>query len=105
MFAASAATTRSEPGHPRAVEKRFEPRTLCRGAIRLRPSQPPCVEIYGELMDVSDSGFRASYKGVPLHPATAVQFVHQFFQGNARVAWSRLIAGQAESGFQVIRDG
>jgi len=88
----------------RAVENRFEPRTLCRGSIRLRPSQPPFGEILGEMMDVSDSGFRASYKGVPLNPATEVEFVHQFFQGNARVAWSQSIAGRTESGFQVIRD-
>ncbi len=96
--------TRSDAAPRRTVEQRFEPRTLCRGAIRLRPARFRDAEIDGDLMDVSDSGFRVSYKGTPLLPTTEVQFVHQFFQGSARVAWSRTISGRVESGFQVIRD-
>ena len=102
MFGVSVLTR--DPVPRQTAEHRLEPRTLCRGAIRLRPTRFSDAEIHGDLMDVSDSGFRASYKGAPLLPATEVQFVHQFFQGNARVAWSRTISGRVESGFQVIRD-
>jgi hypothetical protein len=105
MLVAALNETRIHPGIGRTCELRFEARTLCRGEIRLLLTEDQLrTEIVGELMDVSDSGFRACYKGDPLLPDSQVQFVHKFFRGNARVVWSRSVAGQLESGFRVVRD-
>lgn len=84
------------------TESRWESRTLCEGRVRffLEGRYAACL---GDLVDVSNNGFRASHTEPSLNPGTEVEFVHMLFRGRARVMWSRLAEGQMESGFLIVR--
>ena len=85
------------------TESRRESRTFCEGRVRffLEGRYAACL---GDLVDVSNNGFRASHTEPAMNPGTEVDFVHTFFRGRARVMWSRLADGQMESGFLIVRE-
>lgn len=85
------------------AENRRESRTLCKGKVRFFLEGSYSAS-HGELIDVSNNGFRAAHNLESLNPGVEVEFVHTFFRGKARVMWSRADGGQVESGFLIIRE-
>jgi hypothetical protein len=86
------------------VENRREPRSFCDGEVRLVLDDPDAREIVGEMVDVSNQGFRASHRDWGIAFGREVRFTHRFFRGRARVVWSRALDGLIESGFAILRD-
>lgn len=85
------------------VDHRKEPRFVCRGDVRITATEPSLRQIDAELLDISNHGFRTSYSAEMLSPGTEVSFHHRFFQGKARVMWSRHLPDRNESGCMVLR--
>ena len=85
------------------LDKRTEPRFVCRGKVRLN-LRSGGAELKGELVDMSANGFRVSFT----HPApatgTEVEFNHQFFHGRARIMWTLEAEDRFEAGCMVLRD-
>src|SRR5262245_32147836 len=88
---------------PCLVNNRREVRTVCQGEVQFFVENESSG-ITGELVDVSSSGFRASYREGSLSQGTEVRFRHRFFHGRARVVWSNKVLQSTESGFLVLRD-
>jgi hypothetical protein len=89
------------PGH----EKRKEPRRKAEGAVRVRFANPQPVDIEGQLMDLSPSGFRMAHTCVSLTAGQVVDFAHIEAVGRARVMWNRVLAERVETGFLVVAAG
>jgi hypothetical protein len=85
-------------------DNRREGRTVCQGEIYLSRADDSGGELLAEVLDVSSSGFRASYREPLLPIGTEVLFRHKFFQGRARVMWSSPVLNATHSGFLVVRD-
>jgi hypothetical protein len=87
------------------VHQRRERRVACRGNVQIT-LESACRSngklVGGELMDVSAHGFRVRHQGLKLRPGTVVRFEHPFLVGRARVAWTSMLAGRPQSGFQVL---
>ena len=56
-------------------------------------------DVHGQLVDVSDSGFRMSHSEASFEPGQVVQFAHTETRGQARVIWNRINQGRVETGF------
>ena len=83
-------------------EQRKEPRRRAQGGVRVWFANPQRVEIEGQLVDLSDSGFRMSHACAQLEAGQTVQFSHPEAAGQARVIWNRIVSGGVESGFLVV---
>lgn len=84
-------------------ERRHEPRIPASGLVRLSVGggwQPRHVA--GVLLDTSAHGFRAAHDYAGLSAGQEVDFEHEGRRGRARVAWTRVAEGKAESGFFVL---
>lgn len=79
-------------------ERRTEPRHDAQGQVMVT-DEATGVCMIGELIDTSDSGFRASFNLPAPTSGTTYRFEHPFASGKARVVWSRIIEGAAEAGF------
>lgn len=92
-------------GRPRVsqheVDKRREIRRPGRGSVHLRWDGPGSHEIRGQLVDVSDGGFRMLHDCTALISGQVVEFRHVEGQGQARVVWTRILASEVETGFVV----
>jgi hypothetical protein len=97
------AATMGKLGWP-VIDQRREPRSVCRGEIRITLDKPRPLELDGELADISNHGFRALYVGKLLPRDTKISFRHRFFSGKARVMWSRQLPDFSEIGCMVERD-
>ena len=86
----------------RILEKRREPRQAARGTVILRLPGPHPVEIRGQLVDVSSSGFRAAYDSTPFEAGQVIEFEHSRLRGSARVIWNRIGGGQIQTGFLIL---
>jgi hypothetical protein len=91
--------------NPSHHEKRREPRRKAEGAVRVRFADPEPVDIEGELMDISPSGFRMAHSCVSLTAGQVVDFTHPEAVGQARVMWNRVLAERVETGFFVVGGG
>ena len=68
----------------------------------MRFADPQPLEIQGELMDVSASGFRMAHANQSLHSGQVVQFSHSLAVGAARVMWNRIVDQRVETGFLIV---
>jgi hypothetical protein len=84
------------------LERRRHPRMAASGPVILRRSESRNEEVEGELIDVSESGFRAAHGCRTLHSGEVVWFTHAGAEGSARVVWNRIEAERAESGFLIL---
>ena len=82
-------------------EIRREPRFVCQGAVRLYFDNDQ--NFLGELVDVSNLGFRVAHHQPDVPPGSEMRFEHKFFVGKAKVVWTRPVAGRIETGFQIVR--
>ena len=83
-------------------EKRREARRSASGIVHVKFTDPEPLEIDGELLDISTSGFRMTHACTSLHSGQVVEFAHIEASGRARVMWNRILAGGVETGFLVF---
>ncbi len=86
----------------RLQELRKEPRRPAEGPVLVRFADPQPLEILGQLMDVSPSGFRMSHANQSLHSGQVVEFSHSLAVGAARVMWNRIMDQRVETGFLIV---
>jgi len=65
-------------------------------------TEPGARQFEGELVDVSSSGFRAAHRLADLDKGQEILFRHGRGSGHAKVMWTRIVGGEAESGFLVL---
>jgi ABC-type nitrate/sulfonate/bicarbonate transport system permease component len=83
-------------------EKRREIRQPAEGPVLVNFSNPQPMEILGELVDVSPSGFRMAHANQSLQSGQLVGFSHGFAIGTARVMWNRIMDHRVETGFRIV---
>jgi hypothetical protein len=83
-------------------EKRQEIRQPAEGPVLVNFADPQPMEILGELVDRSPSGFRMAHANQSLHSGQLVGFSHAFAMGTARVMWNRIMDHRVETGFRVV---
>ncbi len=83
-------------------EKRREVRQPAEGPVLVNFANPQPMEILGELMDVSPSGFRMAHANQSLQSGQLVGFSHGFAIGTARVMWNRIMDHRVETGFRIV---
>lgn len=83
-------------------EKRREIRQFAEGPVLVRFADPQPLEVQGQLMDVSLSGFRMAHANPSLHSGQVVEFSHSFAAGAARVMWNRIMDQRVETGFLIV---
>jgi len=84
------------------IERRRSPRIQAEGAVWLTSAAGARSE--GTLADISGEGFRARHSMLGLCAGETVGFAYQGREGRARLMWTRIHEGVAESGFLVIED-
>ena len=84
------------------TEQRKEPRRTAKGKVTVQTGR---AEIQGQLVDVSDSGFRMAHDNASLEPGQVLQFAHREASGQARVIWNRIMSGRVETGFLIVARG
>ena len=88
--------------NPAALEKRREIRHPADGEVRVCFHNPAPAEILGQLMDVSENGFRMAHGDRSLETGQVVEFSHPEAAGRARVVWNRIDEACVETGFVII---
>jgi len=83
-------------------EKRRELRQPAEGPVLVRFANPQPLEILGQLMDVSASGFRMAHANQALQSGQIVEFSHALAVGAARVMWNRIMDQRVETGFLIV---
>lgn len=83
-------------------ERRQEPRYAASGSVTFRRTTALADTIVGTLVDTSGSGFRCRHNCLALASGQEVTFQFDGRSGKARVAWVRIVGGEAEAGFQVL---
>ena len=83
------------------VEQRSERRDPAAGEVWLT-LEGSAVELVGDLLDSSQSGFRVSHKYTALSSGQRVRFRHNKSRGYALVMWNRILNHQTESGFLIL---
>lgn len=80
-------------------EQRREPRRAAKGSVTVEMPRGP---VAGQLVDVSDSGFRMAHQETGFEPGMVLGFEHALAAGKARVIWNRINDGRAETGFFIV---
>ena len=83
-------------------EKRREVRQPAEGPVLVSFSDPQRMEILGDLMDLSPSGFRMAHANQSLQSGQLVEFSHSLAVGVARVMWNRIMDHRVETGFRIV---
>jgi len=83
-------------------EKRREIRQPAEGPVLVSFSDPQRMEILGDLMDLSPSGFRMAHANQSLQSGQLVEFSHSLAIGVARVMWNRIMDHRVETGFRIV---
>ena len=87
-------------GPPAGVQElRKEPRRQAKGSVTVHTER---AEIQGQLVDVSESGFRMAHGDASLEPGQILRFAHREAAGQARVIWNRIMSGRVETGFLIV---
>ena len=81
------------------LEQRKEPRRSAKGKVTVQTDRG---EIQGQLVDISDSGFRMAHDNTLLEPGQVLQFSHREAAGGARVIWNRIVSDRVETGFLIV---
>ncbi len=85
---------------PARADRRKEARRPAQGNV-LFSTEDASVESDGQLVDLSNGGFRASHQAFTLRSGQIVRFQHAHAQGLARVMWTRILGSHVESGFLI----
>lgn len=85
------------------TERRRKPRRTADGAVVFHLAPTASLEVHGQLLDMSSSGFRAVHKCRELCPGQEVVFHHSAARGVASVVWTRITGERVESGFLILQ--
>jgi hypothetical protein len=80
-------------------DQRKEPRRRAKGKVTIQTTR---AEIQGQLVDISESGFRMAHGDASLEPGQVLRFAHSEASGHARVIWNRIMNGRVETGFLIV---
>lgn len=69
------------------------------GPVRLSLTDPLPLTFSGQLLDISEGGFRAAHGCRDIHAGMEIVFSHAAASGTARVAWNRVNGDAVETGF------
>lgn len=83
-------------------DRRTAPRVAQSGHVQLTFEDPVPAAIEAELVEMSATGFRASYGGKGLAPGLEVQYRRDQLSGHARVVWTHILEGKRVSGFLIL---
>jgi hypothetical protein len=89
----------------RGSDRRTEPRNSATGEVRLRQSHLLSGSFVGRLVDVASGGFRARHDRLTLSSGQLVDFQFEGHNGLACVVWTRIVDGEAETGFRILPHG
>jgi hypothetical protein len=84
------------------TEKRQAPRRRASGKVRLSQANLMMPPLEGRLLDRSDSGFRVRHQHLTMTSGQEVEFEVAGASGRARAVWTRIIGGEAETGFYIL---
>ncbi len=84
------------------AERRKERRRPASGEVALTIEDIAPAEFWGELIDLSNGGFRVRHQRMRLSTGQQVRFTHPSGKGTARVIWTRILGENAESGFLIL---
>ena len=87
------------------AERRNEPRWPAAGEVRLRQDGVLTAPFVGRLMDLADTGFRARHNRLNIASGQVVAFEFAETCGVARAVWTRIVDGEAETGFRILPGG
>ena len=87
---------------PAPEDRRVSKRIQAHGPVTLVLVEFNSAPITGELVDVSNEGFRAKHDCTMLTSGQVVEFKMAERSGRARTAWSRIAVGGCESGFYIV---
>ena len=99
MKTSAASTSSSALAHEQRPELRKEPRRAAKGQVTV---DGPLGSVAGQLVDVSQSGFRMAHSDATLEPGQVLGFAHTEAAGKARVIWNRIIEQRVETGFLIV---
>ena len=83
-------------------ERRAAPRGAATGEVRLRRSDVLADSFGGRLIDTAIAGFRARHGQLDLSSGQLVDFEFHGRCGLACVVWTRIVDGEAETGFRIL---
>jgi hypothetical protein len=72
--------------------------------VRLRQSSVLAGPFTGRLMDMATRGFRARHSCLTLRSGQLVDFEFRGRKGLANTIWTRIVDGEAETGFRILDD-
>jgi len=84
------------------AERRRLPRIAAEGTVEILFDDPLPVTVHAELVDVSDSGLRASHDSKRLVPGLIVRLNRNAESRRARVIWTHVQDGRRLSGFLLL---
>ena len=64
--------------------------------------EPARVDLDGLLLDISESGFRATHQCPTLELGQEARFAHPWGSGRARVVWNCILPDHVETGFWIL---
>ena len=84
------------------IERRESPRHPADGLVRLRQAGMLAPPFEGRLLDRGASGFRARHDRLNMPSGQVVEFEFSGSAGMARAVWTRIVNGEAETGFHIL---
>jgi len=84
------------------ADRRMEPRQPVSGEVRLRQTGLIAPAFAGRLVDMSATGFRAWHSCLTLGCGSRVAYESERGSGTACAVWTRIVGGEAETGFRII---
>jgi hypothetical protein len=84
-------------------DRRQADRRPANGPITIWWTECKRLQIEGQLVDASATGFRVAHHFAGLDPGQQVQFRYAGGEGIARTVWTRIAADAVETGFHVLQ--
>jgi hypothetical protein len=83
-------------------DRRVAARTPAHGAVEISFDFPVPTAITAELIETSETGFRAVHDSKAIEPGLEVCYQRPRASGRARVVWTHVLNGRRVSGFIVL---
>jgi hypothetical protein len=84
------------------LDRRIAVRTAAHGSVELSFDFPVPTVVAAELIETSETGFRAVHDSKALEAGLEVCYQRPDGSGRARVIWTHVLDGQRVSGFMVL---
>jgi hypothetical protein len=83
-------------------DRRVAARSPAHGAVEISFDFPAPTVIAAELVETSETGFRAVHDSIAIEPGLEVCYRRPGASGRARVIWTHVLNGRRVSGFMVL---